>query len=80
MSLTIITDVKPGESCLLTEATIRSPLILISDTTGARILFKPSPVDGWSHDKILDACSGINTSNEVVDAFLGDTWIGSTEV
>ncbi|WP_127472013.1 hypothetical protein [Thiomicrorhabdus aquaedulcis] len=79
MSIKIITDTRPGELEILTRVNIYQPLTLVSGE-GVRLLNAQSPQEGWTHQAILDRCAGIKTGGQVVDAFLGKTWVGSTEV
>ncbi|WP_447828727.1 hypothetical protein [Aeromonas hydrophila] len=75
-----ITDVLPGESEILLPSVIFNKLQIVDLFDRKGVLFEYAhPVDGWTHEKLcaldipLERLQG-------ADAYLGDTWVGSTEV
>lgn len=74
-----VTDVRPGEKEFPPE-TFSKPLKVV-DLDGKELETRQQPDGGWSHDKLLEVAQvlgGITTNG--ADAFLGDVWVGSTEV
>ncbi|AKJ36937.1 hypothetical protein U876_24205 [Aeromonas hydrophila NJ-35] len=75
-----ITDILPGERVILIPSVIFNQLQIVDLFDRTDVLFEyASPVGGWTHEKLcaldipLERLQG-------ADAYLGNTWIGSTEV
>lgn len=80
MRLTLVTDTKAGEQEIINDDNKKNALILI-DESGKRLSKLKAPHEGWRHESLIDACKSIQIPALVsIDAFLGDIWIGSTEV
>jgi len=72
----MVTDQRLGEPDLLVGNT--DSTLIIKDLNGSTLLEVQAPDGGWSHPR-LQAWAGDNPIFEG-DAFLGDLWIGGTEV
>lgn len=74
--LKYITDVREGEHDLLTLN--RHQILVIKNLDGMVLHTQVAPPDGWTHIALVSiqplACS------DGADAYLGENWIGSTEV
>ncbi|MBF6615556.1 MAG: hypothetical protein ITG07_02405 [Candidimonas sp.] len=79
MALNFITDVRGNEPDLL--AATKHLTLKIRDLDGATIKTIPAPATGWTHDRLLAiAARHEDLVFEGADAYLGDCWVGSTEV
>lgn len=65
-----------GESDLLSG--FESEALRIVDDTGQQVALIPAPAVGWSHDS-LEAAAQPQTGH-AWDAYLGNQWVGSSEV
>lgn len=81
MPLTFITDVRPGEPEILPR--VANETLRITDLDGVEII-QIHPVSGpWTHDKLVQVGESLvilDVLKNGANAYLGDTWIGSTEV
>lgn len=75
-----ITDVLPGECVILTPSLIHCQLQIVDLFDKAVVIFEYSPpAEGWTHESLcaldipLERLQGAN-------AYLGDAWVGSTDV
>lgn len=75
-----ITDVLLGGSVILIPSVIFNQLQIVDLFDRTDVLFEYAPpAEGWTHEKLcaldipLERLQG-------ADAYLGDTWVGSTEV
>lgn len=79
--LTFVTDQRPGEPCII-KGNALSPLQLksLDDMVLAVLL----PEEPWTHERLASLPMEIILGKEVllggVNAFLGDQWVGGTEV
>lgn len=77
--ITFITDVKPGEQDILT-AVCQYPL-QVRTLEGEIIDEVTAPENGWTHLLLaLEAERLAPFTGGGADAYLGDIWVGSTEV
>lgn len=78
--VTFVTDCRPGEPCII-EGHERDPLI-IKSLDGEELL-KLAPTQPWTHERLiglpLQELLG-KTLEGGADAYLGEQWVGSTEV
>jgi hypothetical protein len=74
-SITFITDVREGEPDIL--SAVSGKPLSIRDENGV-IAEHPAPADGWTHDA-LEAKAWVATES-AVEAYLGEVWVGSSEV
>lgn len=80
MPLHLITDLRPGEPDILTPVRHESLVVRVKSHSATHVRI-PSPPAGWTHEGLMESASGVHLPiEEPVDAFLGDVWIGSTEV
>lgn len=80
MPLHLITDLRPGEPDILTPVRLESLVVRIKGNAATQVRI-PSPPGGWTHEGLMEIASGVQLPvEEPVDAYLGDVWIGSTEV
>ncbi len=75
-SITFVTDRKEGEPCLLSGLE-REPLS-VRDSEGVEIARIEPGQTGWTHDT-LTAHAQFEAEGPL-DAYLGGSWVGSTEV
>ena len=74
-----ITDRRPGEPDIL-PSLVHQPL-RITSLDGAPIRTIQPPTDGWTHDRLeREARNLAEITKNGADAWLGTTWVGSTEV
>ena len=75
----LVTDVRPGEPDILTP--VRRERLLVTDEDGQVVHSGPAPPGGWTHDTLAAATKSPSIGDAApADAYLGGTWIGSTEV
>ncbi|SEG89456.1 hypothetical protein [Marinobacterium lutimaris] len=76
----IITDQRPGEPDIFTPIK-HEPLRL--KVCGKLFIECPAPEGGWNHESLQEAanqlCGGFDEAS-ISDAYLGKTWVGSSEV
>lgn len=77
--ITFVTDVRQGEVafpyCVFTRP------ILIYDLDGSKLLKRPAPEIGWTHESLCKLSESLSDiTRDGADAYLGSTWVGSTEV
>jgi len=71
-----ITDQTKGEPDILTP--VRHETLIIRTLGGAEIFRHQAPQVGWTHDQLITVQPDDN--GEGSDAYLGASWVGSTEV
>lgn len=74
--ITYITDQREGEPDILTPV-LHEPLI-IRTLGGVEILRQKAPQGGWTHDQLTTVQP--DNRGEGSEAYLGASWVGSTEV
>ncbi len=77
-----ITDRRPNEP-LHPPSIFREPLYItrLQCDGGALIATEQAPEGGWTHQRLLDAGERLShLTRDGADAYLGTTWVGSTEV
>ena len=80
MPLHIITDLRPGEPDILTPVRHESLVVRVKGHSATQVRI-PSPPGGWTHEGLLAIASGVQIPlDDQADAYLGDVWIGSTEI
>ncbi|HCA3195763.1 TPA: hypothetical protein MN540_005071 [Klebsiella pneumoniae] len=76
MWITFITDQRPGEPDILTP--VKHGRLVIRDLAGDEIFARNAPETGWTHELLVEVqpscCEG------GANAYLNNSWIGSTEV
>lgn len=77
--ITFITDTKPGETEIISPSNMFKNL-RVFDGDHRDLLFEcEAPREGWSHDALCAV--DLRSINDLcADAYLGDDWVGSTEV
>lgn len=83
MSITMITDIQPGEPDILQQ--VRLEDLLIKDLEGKYICTIKAPGgNGWTHELLCAASDDLHNGpldlSMGADAYLGSVWVGSTEV
>lgn len=76
-----ITDTLKGENPILTEIYSFVPLIFKDDR--GQVIVTVEPESAWTHERLLALNTDVLTGhhkNAAIDAFIGDCWVGSTEV
>lgn len=74
----LVTDVRPGEPDILTS--VRHEPLLVTADNGRVVHTAPAPTGVWTHETLAAATSSPRiTEAGPADAYLGGTWIGSTE-
>lgn len=77
--ITFITDVRPGETNILTS--IRYSRLLVTSLEGEVLSSLPAPQQGWTTQTLnAEAERLIPLTRWGADAYLGHHWVGSTEV
>ncbi|HBC3448022.1 TPA: hypothetical protein KDY51_001882 [Vibrio parahaemolyticus] len=76
MSVKCIARPKEGESCLITGLEA-SNLYCYGENFILKELV-PAPADGWTYEDLEECCS--NFEYDYADVYLGEQWIGSTEI
>ncbi|EOG8381080.1 MULTISPECIES: hypothetical protein [Pseudomonas] len=75
----LVTDQQPGEPNIISGSE-HQPLEIRS-LTGSIIKQLQAPATGWSHDSLIEvAARQHELYRDGADAYLGNEWIGSTEV
>lgn len=74
----LITDAEQGEPDFLTQCKLLD--LEITDLSGAPLVTVPSPVDGWTHERLKEEAERHVAITQEADAYLGAQWIGGTEV
>ena len=75
----LVTDVRPGEPDILTP--VRHDPLRVTAEDGQLVHAAPAPPGGWTHDTLAAATRSPGIADAApADAYLGGTWIGSTEV
>jgi hypothetical protein len=77
--LKFITDVQGDEPDILTP--IKDNSLVVTDLEKNKLFVEPAPHGGWT-DKLLWDVSEKSVERTIngADAYLGDVWVGSTEV
>ena len=76
MPITFIVDVLPGEPNFLASV-CRKPVRVINERE--EVVFScPAPVNGWTQSSL--ELVTVDLTEYPLDAYLGEKWIGSTEV
>jgi hypothetical protein len=79
MPLTFITDIHGNEPDLL--ATSKNLPLEIRELCGAVIATVQPPAAGWTHESLISVSAGYDEAvSKGADAYLGETWVASTEV
>lgn len=77
----VVTDQRPGEPDILTD--FKHQNLIFKGHCGPTTEVQP-PKEGWSHETIVREVERFNEKAvvryDVWDAYLGEQWIGSTEV
>ena len=74
-----VTDRRPGERDIL-PGIAHEPLFLTS-LDGSLIATTQPPADGWTHDRLEEEAQRLaDATRHGADAWLGTTWVGSTDV
>lgn len=76
----LVTDQRAGEEDILTAA--RKNDFIITDLDGEKLAEFKAPDDGWTHEALNDLVENSATRKLTfygADAYLGNTWVGSTE-
>lgn len=74
-----VTDQKPGEIDILGSHNDKD--LLVTDLDGQRIECFPAPANGWTHAYLETIAKGLaHLTANGANAFLGEHWVGSTEV
>ncbi|MBF6615539.1 MAG: hypothetical protein ITG07_02315 [Candidimonas sp.] len=77
--ITFVTDQEAGEPDILTPVALRELRVL--SLQGAEIHREPPPEHGWTHPRLQALAALLEGQTQAgADAFLGDDWVGSTEV
>lgn len=78
-AMKFITDTRAGEMEILTPANLFKTLRIVHGDDGQLLFTCVAPQDGWTHEKLcaLELPLG---DQPWADAYLGDEWVGSTEV
>ncbi|EOW6411049.1 MULTISPECIES: hypothetical protein [Cronobacter] len=74
--ITYITDQHNGEADIL--ASHQSEILILRNLEGSELLRVTAPETGWTHEALC-AIQPVE-SEEGADAYLGEQWVGSTEV
>lgn len=76
-----ITDTRSGESPFLDESSIQPLVFKTLEGEVAAVIPTDKP---WNHERLsainLDAVLGPDYASHGFDAYVGDAWVGSTEV
>ena len=79
MAITFITDVKAGEPDILSP--VRGETLHIKDLDGQPITTIPAPYKGWTHQVLKATAEQLAAkTSDGANAWLGEHWVGSTEV
>ena len=74
-----ITDVRGSEPDILTSLSFFS--LSIIDLDGAAIQAFDAPCGGWTHSRLVSiACALESKTAHGAEAYLGTSWVGSTEL
>ena len=74
-----MTDVRPGERDIQTP--VRHEPLLVTADDGQVVHTAPAPPGGWAHETLAAATRSPTIAGAApADAYLGATWVGSTEV
>lgn len=77
--ITFVTDTKEGETDLLGD-TRKQPLVVLA-LDGSLITEIGPPLNGWTHEALENQANILSQkTRQGAEAFLGNTWVGSTEV
>lgn len=77
--ITFITDCREGEPDILTPVMYET--LLVTDLNGVELFSLPAPVGGWTTESLNSLSSQYRDLNESgAEAYIGDVWVGSTEV
>ena len=79
----IITDIKGSEPDILTAYQLGD---LVVKSGREQVIFRAdAPPQGWTTERLQQVCDEycretVETSFDVIDAYVGTQWVGSTEV
>lgn len=77
--ITFVTDIRLGEVDILSQA--QHNVLLIKNLNGDAITSITPPQTGWSHRSLTEVAEDLPPETERgADAYLGNVWVGSTEV
>ncbi|ASI21398.1 hypothetical protein E4188_23150 (plasmid) [Aeromonas media] len=75
-----ITDVLPGESVILAPSLIHCLLQIVDLFDNTVVIFEYTPpAEGWTHENLCALDIPLERLRGA-DAYLGETWVGSTEI
>lgn len=74
MNIRFITDQRAGEPDILQG--VRHEALTVRDLDGGVAYHQLAPAQGWTHDAL---CS-LEIPAWCADAYLGEVWVGSTEI
>lgn len=81
MAICFVTDVREGESDILSGNENKTLSVVNLD---GGLITEIVPINGpWTHEKlcsIADKLDSLGLTQEGADAFLGEQWVGSTEI
>lgn len=75
--VTFVTDVRDGEPDILSGYEFED---LVFVDYGGREVFRVGPDGCWTHGQLEQLRVPARFEDECLDAFLGEQWVGSTEV
>lgn len=77
--LCFVTDCRPGESDIL-DAVRMEPLKL-ADLQGRLIASHVAPAGGWTHEALQRVAAALESQCAAgAEAYIGEQWVGGTEV
>ncbi|EPN9162967.1 hypothetical protein ACT4EA_004163 [Escherichia coli] len=76
MWIRYITDQLPGEPDILTP--LKHGQLVIRSLAGDEIFTRNAPETGWTHELLVEVQP--SCCEDAANAYLNDSWIGSTEV
>lgn len=77
--ITFITDQRSGEPDILSPN--KSAPLRIFSLDGIELSCVAAPTGGWTHEDLLGQARSLeHLAQNGADAYLGDAWVGSTEV
>lgn len=77
--ITFITDERIGEPDILTP--VNREALRVTQLDGQLIETIPAPIKGWTHEALESAAEQLAIKTRSgAEAYLGDAWVGCTEV
>jgi len=79
----IITDIKDGEPDILTP--YQDEDLVLKNYADQELFRMNPPIDGWTTETLAGACDKYCytikwTPADIIEAYVGEQWVGSTEV